>query len=132
MISSAGLPTPRPETSRFECVVDNPKGLLTVGQTVGLSITVDEQKNVLEVPSDSILDLGEGPVLTVVRDGKTALLHPEVGATHGGWVAVTGTDLKEGEPVIVEGGYNVPEGTAVESASGKAAPEKVADEESSR
>lgn len=113
-------------------LVDNPKGLLTVGQTVGLTITVAEQKGVLEVPSVSILDLGEGPMLTVVRDGKTALLHPEVGASHGGWVAISGTDLKEGEPVIVEGGYNLPEGTPVEPASTKAASEKVARAEPSR
>lgn len=113
-------------------VVDNPKGLLTVGQTVGLTITVAEQKGVLEVPSVSILDLGEGPMLTVVRDGKTALLHPEVGASHGGWVAISGTDLKEGEPVIVEGGYNLPEGTPVEVASSKAASEKVVRAEPSR
>jgi RND family efflux transporter MFP subunit len=112
-------------------LVDNPKGLLTVGQTVGLTITIAEQKGVLEVPSVSILDLGEGPVLTVVRDGKTALLHPEVGVSHGGWVPITGTDLKEGEPVIVEGGYNLPEGTPVEAAS-KTATEKVARAESSR
>lgn len=113
-------------------LVDNPEGLLTVGQTVGLTITVAEQKGVLEVPSASILDLGEGPILTVVRDGKTALLHPEVGASQGGWVAISGTDLKEGEPVIVEGGYNLPEGTPVELASEGVASEKVARAESSR
>ena len=49
----------------------------------------------------------------MVRDGKTVVLHPEVGKPGKGWVAVAGTDLKEGEPVIVEGGYNLPEGTAV-------------------
>ena len=113
-------------------LVENPKGSLTVGQSVGLTITVAEQKGVLEVPSASIIDLGEGPVLTVVRDGKTALLHPEVGSSHGGWVAITGTDLKEGEPVVVEGGYNLPEGTPVEAASAEAAAEKVARAESSR
>lgn len=112
-------------------LVDNPNGLLTVGQTVGLTITVAEQKSILEVPSVSILDLGEGPVLTVVRDGKTFLLHPEVGASQRGWVAISGTDLKEGEPVIVEGGYNLPEGTPVEVSS-NAATEKVARAESPR
>ena len=123
-----------PQTGNLpvQVLIDNPKGLLTVGQTVGLTITVDEQKGVLEVPSASILDLGEGPVLTVVRDGKTAILHPEVGASHDGWVAISGTDLKEGEPVVVEGGYNVPEGTSIEAPSSKAEPEKVAHGESSR
>ncbi|HMB07843.1 MAG TPA: hypothetical protein VKP69_29445, partial [Isosphaeraceae bacterium] len=102
-------------------LVDNPEGRLTVGQTVGVTITVNERPaGVLEVPAVAILDLGEGPVLGVVRDGKTVVLHPEVGATHGGRVAVSGTDLKEGEPVIVEGGYNLPVGTPVRVASQKA------------
>jgi hypothetical protein len=70
---------------------------------------------VLEVPAEAILDLGEGPTLNVVREGKTVVLHPEAGPPRGGWVAVSGIDLKEGEPVIVEGGYNLPEGTAVET-----------------
>ena len=103
-------------------LVDNPAGRLTLGQSMGVTIIVDEHNGVLQVPAVAILDLGEGPVLNVVRDGKSVVLHPEVGTPHGGWVAVSGTDLKEGEPVIVEGGYNLPEGTAVktEEATGKA------------
>ena len=67
-------------------LVDNPEGRLTLGQTVGVTITVDEKPGVLEVPAAAILDLGEGPVLTVVRDGKTVVLHPEVGRrTRAGW-----------------------------------------------
>ena len=30
-----------------------------------------------------------------------------------GWIAVLGTDLKAGEPVIVVGAYNLPDGTEV-------------------
>ena len=93
-------------------LVDNPQGRLTLGESLRVSITVNEGKDVLQVPAAAILDLGEGPVLYVVRDGKAVPLHPEVGTPHGGWVAVAGTDLKEGEPVIVEGGYNLPEGHA--------------------
>ena len=74
---------------------------------------VDEHKAVLQVPAAAVLDLGEGPVLSVVRDGKSVVLHPEVGTSHEGWMAVSGTDLKEGEPVIVEGGYNLPADTPV-------------------
>jgi multidrug efflux pump subunit AcrA (membrane-fusion protein) len=107
-------------------LVENPTSRYSVGQTVGLSIAVSEKSNVLQVPASAILDLGEGPVLTVVRDGKTAILHPEVGLAQDGWVSITGTDLKEGEPVVVEGGYNLPEGTPVNGATEKAAPEKVA------
>ncbi len=78
-----------------------------------MTITVDERQGVLQVPVAAIYDLGEGPVLNVVRDGMVATLSPEVGAEQGGWVAVSGTDLEEGEPVIVEGGYNLPEETPV-------------------
>jgi HlyD family secretion protein len=101
-------------------LVENPAGRLSLGQTMGVTITVDQHSGVLEVPAAAILDLGEGPVLTVVRDAKTVALHPEVGTAQGGWVAVSKTDLEEGEPVIVEGGYNLPEGTAVKSEAKKA------------
>jgi multidrug efflux pump subunit AcrA (membrane-fusion protein) len=95
-------------------LVDNPDSRLSLGQTMGVTIVVNEHSGVLEVPAEAILDLGEGLVLSVVREGKTVVLHPEAGPPHGGWVAVSGIDLKEGEPVIVEGGYNLPEGTAVQ------------------
>jgi RND family efflux transporter MFP subunit len=94
-------------------LVDNSGGRLTIGETLRVSIVVDEKKSVLQVPAGAIVDLGEGPVLSVVRDGKTVVLHPEVGAAHDGWVAISGSDLKEGEPVIVEGGYNLPADTPV-------------------
>ena len=94
-------------------LVENPQGRLTIGQSVRVSITVEEHKETLQVPAVAILDLGEGPVLNVVRDGKSVVLHPEVGTPHEGWLAVSGSDLKEGESVIVEGGYNLPEGTPV-------------------
>ena len=53
-------------------------------------------------------------VISVVRDGKTVVLHdPKLGLKDEHWIEVGGTDLKPGEPVVVEGGYNLPEGTKV-------------------
>ena len=69
-------------------LVENPKGRLTLGESVRVSITVDERKGTLQVPAVAVLDLGEGPVLNVVRDGKSVVLHPEVGDARRGWVAV--------------------------------------------
>lgn len=97
-------------------VVDNPQGRLVIGQSIRLSVVVEEHKAALQVPTAAILDLGEGPVLSVVREGKSVVLHPEVGDAQGGWTEVAGIDLKPGEPVIVEGGYNLPEKTAVKVA----------------
>jgi len=102
-------------------LVDNPQGRLTIGESIRVSVVVEEHKAVLQVPAAAILDLGEGPVLGVVRDGKSVVLHPEIGTSHEGWVAVSGTDLKEGEPVIVEGGYNLPADTPVHVSDGIAA-----------
>ncbi len=103
-------------------LVDNLGGRLTVGQAVAVTITVSERKDVLQVPSQAVLDLGEGPVLGVVREGKSAVLHPELRTPHDGWVELAGAELKDGDLVIVEGGYNLPEGTPVKLAADE--PEK--------
>jgi RND family efflux transporter MFP subunit len=107
-----------PQTGNLPCrlLVANPQGRLTIGQSVRVSIVVGEQKEALQVPVAAVLDLGEGPVLSVVRDGKAVVLHPTVREAHDGWVSVAGTDLKAGEPVIVEGGYNLPKDTPVQLA----------------
>jgi RND family efflux transporter MFP subunit len=111
-------------------LVDNSQERLPLGQTVAATIAVAEQAGALAVPAEAIEDLGEGPVLNVVREGKSAVLHPRLGARDDQWVEVVGTDLREGELVIVEGGYNLPEGTEVtvapahEAEKGKAAAKK--------
>jgi len=110
-------------------LVDNPQGRLTIGQSVQVSIIVDERKGVLQVPAAAVLDLGEGPVLYIVRDGKSVVLHPEVRTPHQGWMEISGTDLKEGEPVIVEGGYNLPEKTPVKLSNEKTEAKAEAKEE---
>jgi multidrug efflux pump subunit AcrA (membrane-fusion protein) len=110
-------------------LVDNQEARLTIGQSIRVSIVVDEHKDALQVPAAGILDLGEGPVLSVVRDGKSVVLHPEVGPSQGGWTQVLGTDLKAGELVVVEGGYNLPADTPVRLAEAKPAAETPATDE---
>lgn len=96
--------------------IDNSKGALAIGETVEVVVAFGEPTIRLAVPVAAINDIGEGPELSVVRDGKTVVLHPAVGTAQEGWIPVSGTDLKEGESVIVEGAYNLPEGTEVETA----------------
>ena len=94
-------------------LVENADGRLTLGQAVSATVVVHE-KEVLAVPVEAVHDPGEGTVISVVRDGKTAVLHdPKLGLMDERWIEIGGTDLKCGEPVVVEGGYNLPEGTAV-------------------
>jgi len=98
-------------------LIDNPTGRLALGETAAAAINVRQQADVLVVPAQAIEDLGEGPLLSVIRKGKSVLLHPRLGVKENGWVEIAelkaGEDLKAGELVIVEGGYNLPEGTKV-------------------
>jgi multidrug efflux pump subunit AcrA (membrane-fusion protein) len=107
-----------PQTGNLQVLVlvENSAGKLAIGETLSVAIVIGERPGVLQVPSSAILDLGEGPTLTVVREGKSIVLHPELGKAGRGWMAISGTDLKEGEPVVTEGGYNLPEGTKVSTA----------------
>jgi RND family efflux transporter MFP subunit len=100
-------------------LVDNAQRQLTLGQVVSVSITVG-RKEVLAVPVAAVHDLGEGPLVSVLREGKIVVLHPAIGLADRRWVEVSGSDLRAGEPVVVEGGYNLPEGTKVAVAAGPA------------
>jgi len=111
-------------------LVASPQGRLALGQTLAATITVAEKTGVLAVPLEALVDVGEGPVLNVVRQGKSAVLHPPLGARDKHWVEVAGTDLHVGEPVVVEGGYNLPEGTEVNVEPAGAEPDPAAGEPS--
>ncbi len=98
------------------CRVDNAEGQLAIGQTVNLEITLHEGVKALSVPVAAVFDLGEGPVVSVVRDDKIEQLHPKLGLAHEGWIAISDVELEEGEGVVVAGGYNLEDGTPVKIA----------------
>lgn len=93
--------------------VENPDLLLLIGETVRAEIAVNQAAESLTVPLAAVHDEGDGPVITVVRDHKAVILQPEFGATGKGWIAVQQPSLHAGEEVIVEGAYNLPDGTEV-------------------
>jgi RND family efflux transporter MFP subunit len=113
-----------PQTANIpvHVLVENEHHAFVVGQTISATITTSELPETLSVPRAAIHDEGEGPVITTIRDGKAVVLHPQLGAADSGWIAVSGADLKPGEQVIVEGAYNLPDGTPVEVKT--AAPEE--------
>jgi multidrug efflux pump subunit AcrA (membrane-fusion protein) len=122
-----------PQTGNFPIRVlfDNAKRQFGVGQTVAAAITVREKKDALVVPASAVFDLEEGALLNVVRKGESVVLHPRIGIREKPWMEVEGTDLKAGEPVIVEGGWSLPEGTKVkekEASDEPPAAEKSAEE----
>jgi RND family efflux transporter MFP subunit len=94
-------------------LVDNPPRGLAIGQTVEISITVLRRDNVLTIPAAAFSAIGSERVVNVVRDGKLVALHPQSVNSYRNAVEVTGTDLREGEAVVVEGAFNLPEGTPV-------------------
>jgi RND family efflux transporter MFP subunit len=93
--------------------VENVSGRLVSGQSVHVAITVDQRPGALAIPAEAVQDMGEEQVFSVVRGGKSVLLHPQLGIQERQWVEVRTTDLKAGEPVIVGGGYSLPDGTSV-------------------
>ena len=102
-----------PQTGNYavRILMDNSGTRLRLGQVVKATIVLRKEEPQLAVPDSAIFDQGEGPLLAVVREGKIKLLHPELGAREGDNVAVSKTDLKEGEPVVIEGAYGVPDDT---------------------
>jgi multidrug efflux pump subunit AcrA (membrane-fusion protein) len=112
-------------------LVENPTGLLAIGQTVHVTIVIGQRAHALAVPLAAIHGDGDSAELRVVRDGKAVVLHPTLGIVQSGWVEVTGihnsekkeSELKEGEPVVVEGSYNLPEDTKVKVESANAGDE---------
>ena len=94
-------------------LVENADRRLTLGEAVSATVVV-RQDTSLAVPVEAVHDLGEGPVISVVRGGKTAVLQDaKLGLKDDHWVEVNGTDLKPGEDVVIEGGYGLPAGTEV-------------------
>ncbi len=94
-------------------LLENADQRLAIGQTVSVSIVVAEHTKALVVPSAALIDLGDGPVVVVVREGKAIQLHPAAVSLHGAWTIISGTDLQSGEPVVIDGGFNLPDETPV-------------------
>jgi RND family efflux transporter MFP subunit len=113
VVSIGRVADPQTGNLLIRVLVDNRGGQLVVGETIRVVIMATRRECVLAVPVAAINDVGEGSVLRVIRHGKAVALQPTLGTRDDGWVEVLGTDLKPGEPVIVEGGYNLPADSAV-------------------
>jgi multidrug efflux pump subunit AcrA (membrane-fusion protein) len=102
-----------PQTGNYavRILMENDGTRLRLGQVVKVNVVLKNEESRIAVPEAAIFDQGEGPLMAVIREGKLKLLHPELGTNQAGNVAVAKTDLKEGEPVVVEGAYGVPDDT---------------------
>lgn len=87
---------------------------LRPGQYVRLRIVTATHGDSLVAPAASVVsDLAGHSVISVVH-GDTAVRVPvRAGLREGGWVEVTGQDLRAGTSVVTMGAYGLPERTAI-------------------
>ena len=58
--------------------IDNVDDRFAVGQVVCATITVNEKANVLAVPVAGLVDVGDGNVLNIIREGKSQRTNPNL------------------------------------------------------
>jgi multidrug efflux pump subunit AcrA (membrane-fusion protein) len=113
-VSFVGLSTdPQTGNVPLQISVSNRLGNLVVGQTLIADIDTSSSAPALCVPRAAVHDEGDSPAITVIRDQKAVVLHPELGERDNDWIAISGVDLNEGELVATSGAYNLPDGTPV-------------------
>jgi RND family efflux transporter MFP subunit len=117
-----GAIDPARRTVEAWCEIQNPAGRLRPGSFGELSIETGTAPGSVVVPVAAV-EFVEGThrgTVRVVDEGKKALRREiESGAIVDGKVQVK-SGLRPGETVIVEGGYGLPDGTAVRTGDGEA------------
>ena len=97
---------------------DQESAALLMGLRVMGEIELRRTPTGILVPEQAVLRRLDAQVVLVVRDGKATNVPVRVLGRHGGLAAIEG-DVHEHEQVIVEGGYNLPEGAGVVLRSGQ-------------
>jgi membrane fusion protein (multidrug efflux system) len=67
---------------------------------------------VVLVPESSISRADDKQVVVLARDGKARVVPVEVLGRHGGFAGVRG-EIQPGNHVVVDGGYNLPDGAGL-------------------
>ena len=92
-----------------------PTSLLKPGMTVGIEVTARSVKDAIVVPSAAVFKNAEGAnyVLIAGTDKKAHQKIVQLGVRNTELTQIT-SGISAGDPVIVSGGYAVPDGTAIE------------------
>jgi len=104
---------PRSRKLNVEVEVDNKDRRLKPGMYADVDIIYKEHKNVLVVPRIAVLEKEGRDILFTVEDGRARLREVKTGASDEERIEIV-EGLKEGESVIVEGNYGLPDGAIVE------------------
>ena len=97
----------------MKAVVDNPRGLLTPGQFLNVSTTLDRLDDVVLVSNEAVQQGAEGNFLYLVKDdGSSEVRKIEVLTSHQGKSAI-GKGLAGGETVVTDGQLRLTPGAIV-------------------
>ena len=102
------VPGTDPRRQSFELRLDLPADggarPWTVGELLSVDLPVLAPSGALAVPEDALVLRQDGSfVFRVADDGTAERIAVELGASHDGYIAITGPDLKPGDRVVVRG-----------------------------
>ncbi len=108
-VEFVGLDIDRKTDAGFVRVSLPAKAGLPVGQFVRLRIVVEEHKDHLVVPRQSVVTNAEGKSVIVGFLGEKAIMKEvKVGLKEGELVEIEGEDIDEGNKIVIEGAYGMP------------------------
>ena len=110
-LSPAADPATRTYAARIRLLSPPPE--VRLGMTARVALDNAADSGVL-VPLSAVIDLGQGPLVRVVKDGKVASRPVQVGQFREDGVAIAG-GLQAGELIIVSGAGKLVDGQAVQS-----------------
>jgi RND family efflux transporter MFP subunit len=104
-------------TITVQLLTKNPGGRLRDGQAVNVSITSKVDRSAVVIPQSALVPDPNDPerqMVYVVRDGKATRVPVVPGGSKGDLVEVV-SGLRPGQAIVTEGGYGLPDGSAVEN-----------------
>jgi RND family efflux transporter MFP subunit len=108
-VTFVGLEIDRKNDSGMVRVSLPAKSGLPLGQFVRLRIVVEEHKDHLVVPQDSVVKNAEGKSVVVGFLGEKAVMKEvKVGLRDGSLVEIDGDELDEGDVIVTQGAYGLP------------------------
>jgi membrane fusion protein (multidrug efflux system) len=103
----------------LEIEIDNQAGKLLPNMFAKADVVVGELKGQVALPQAALFEAGGGAVVFRVKAGRAEMVHPKLGPTDHGLVAVV-SGLDEGDELAVTGQANLADGASVKVAAAPA------------
>ena len=101
---------PEKKTGRVTVGINNPEGTISVGMSADVAIESRVFTNRLLVPKAAIIERDGRSLVFIVREGLAKWCYVDIGLSNLSTVEIVGSsmEIKEGEPVIVNGHFTLP------------------------